>query len=142
MGFHRIDVSAVEQVFVGVRIVDPNPVHQIVLPHHFRAGTGGTLGRSRSDRRIGGLHLTCAAASSRHLKSSSGIREYSSNENIAVPSSNRKKGYREMLNKIKNKTPKNKRPGFPRASRSTKLSSTRHRGPGIGIIVFIGLLFR
>ena len=38
MGLHRVDIGAVEQRLVGVRIVSPDPVDQFVLPHHLRFG--------------------------------------------------------------------------------------------------------
>ena len=34
---HGVDVGAVQQVFVGVRVVGPDAFDQIVLPHHARA---------------------------------------------------------------------------------------------------------
>ena len=37
MRLHGVDIGAVEQVFVGIRIIGPDALDQIVLPHH--AGT-------------------------------------------------------------------------------------------------------
>jgi hypothetical protein len=34
---HRVDVGAVQQVFVGVGVIRPDALDQIVLPHHARA---------------------------------------------------------------------------------------------------------
>ena len=63
---HGVDIGAVEQVFVGVRIIRPDALDQIVLPHHARARGLGPLhhGRGRRHRdRIGrGLHLPGSAA--------------------------------------------------------------------------------
>ena len=36
MGLHGVDVGAVEQRLVGVRVVAAHPVDQVVLPHHLR----------------------------------------------------------------------------------------------------------
>ena len=46
MRLHGVDIGAVQQVFVGVGIVGPDPLDQIVLPHHARARRLGRLGRS------------------------------------------------------------------------------------------------
>ena len=72
---HGVDIGAVQQVFVGVRIIGSDAFDQIVLPHHARARRLGRLGRRRRRRsrrrrhgdRIGrGLHLPGAAAPIRH----------------------------------------------------------------------------
>ena len=36
MSLHGVDIGAVQQIFVGVRIVAPHAVNQIVLTHHLR----------------------------------------------------------------------------------------------------------
>jgi hypothetical protein len=38
MGAHGIDIGPVEQVLVGTRIVAPDPVNELILPHHAHAG--------------------------------------------------------------------------------------------------------
>ena len=71
MRFHGIDVGAVQQVFIGVGVIGPDPFYQIVLPHHprsWRLGRpqrhpGGRRHRNRFGR---GLHLGCAAAPTHH----------------------------------------------------------------------------
>ena len=40
---HGVDIGAVQQIFVGVRIVGPDAFDQIVLPHHARARRLGRL---------------------------------------------------------------------------------------------------
>ncbi len=47
MGHHGIDIGAVEQIFIGVRVIGPDAVHQIVLPHH---ATGRPLDLGRKWR--------------------------------------------------------------------------------------------
>ena len=48
MRLHGVDIGAVEQRLVGVRIVGFDPLDQIVLPHHLRlAGLGCLFGRLR-----------------------------------------------------------------------------------------------
>ena len=37
MRHHRVNIGAVEQIFVGVRIVGADAIDQIVLPHHLGA---------------------------------------------------------------------------------------------------------
>ena len=55
MRFHRIDIGAIKQVFVGMRIVPPNAIDELILPHHgsFRChanlrGSKDTRGRATS----------------------------------------------------------------------------------------------
>ena len=48
---HRVHVSAVEQVLVGVRIVALDPLDQVVLPHHPRLAPLRRLGDGRRERR-------------------------------------------------------------------------------------------
>jgi len=71
MRLHGVDIGAVQQVFVGVGIIRPDALDQIVLPHHARArGLGGFLhherGRRHGDRFGRGLHLPGGAAPIRH----------------------------------------------------------------------------
>ena len=72
MRLHGIDIGAVQQILVGVRVVGADAFDQIVLPHHARARRLGGLARRRRRRRrhgdrIGrGLHLPWAAAPIRH----------------------------------------------------------------------------
>ena len=67
---HGVDIGAVEQVFVGIGIIRPDAIDQIVLPHHARARRFRLLGYRRRGRHrnlIGrGLHLPGAAAPERH----------------------------------------------------------------------------
>jgi hypothetical protein len=35
---HGVDIGPVEQVFVGIGVVAPDPVNELVLPHHAHAG--------------------------------------------------------------------------------------------------------
>ncbi len=70
MRLHGVDIRAVQQVFVGVGVVRPDAIDEIVLPHHARAGRL-RLVRDRRRRRhrdlLGrGLHLPGAAAPERH----------------------------------------------------------------------------
>ena len=52
MRLHGVDIGAVEQVLVGVRIVGFDPVDQVVLPHHLRpAALLRLLDLGRHDRR-------------------------------------------------------------------------------------------
>ena len=51
MRLHGIDIGAVEQRFVGIRIVAADPLDQFVLPHHLR------LGRRASAFRCRGRHM-------------------------------------------------------------------------------------
>ena len=44
MRLHRVDIGAVEQRLVGVRIIGTDALDQIVLPHHLRLAGGGLLG--------------------------------------------------------------------------------------------------
>ena len=48
MRLHGVDIGAVEQILVGVRVVGADALDQIVLPHHARARRLGRLAR-RSD---------------------------------------------------------------------------------------------
>ena len=41
VGLHGVDIGAVQQIFVGVRIVAPHAVNQIVLTHHLRIDLRG-----------------------------------------------------------------------------------------------------
>jgi hypothetical protein len=71
MRLHGVDIGAVQKVFVGVRIIRPDALDQIVLPHHARArGLGRLLrhgrGRRHGDRFGRGLHLPGGAAPIRH----------------------------------------------------------------------------
>ena len=73
MRLHRVDIGAIEQILVGVRIVRPDAFDQIVLPHHARARGLGRPGRRRhrprrrhGDRFGRGLHLPGGAAPIRH----------------------------------------------------------------------------
>ncbi len=34
MRLHRIDIGAVEQILVGLRIIPPHPLDEFILPHH------------------------------------------------------------------------------------------------------------
>jgi hypothetical protein len=38
MRAHGVDIGPVEQVLVGIRIVAPDPVNELILPHHAHAG--------------------------------------------------------------------------------------------------------
>lgn len=58
MGHHGVDIGPVEQVFVGIGIIGPDPVHQVVLAHHF--GPNGLLGRQR--RGAAGAAATASVA--------------------------------------------------------------------------------
>ena len=54
MRLHGVDIGAVEQVLVGVRIVGLDPLDQVVLPHHLRpAALLRLLDLGRRDRRRG-----------------------------------------------------------------------------------------
>ena len=44
MRLHGVDIGAVEQLLVGVRIVFADPLDQLVLPHHLRLGLRGAAG--------------------------------------------------------------------------------------------------
>jgi hypothetical protein len=70
MRLHGVDIGAVEQVFVGVGVIRPDPLDQIVLPHHARAWRFRLLRhrRRRRDRDLTGcgLHLPGVAAPIRH----------------------------------------------------------------------------
>ena len=48
---HGVDIGAVQQVFVGVRIIGSDAFDQVILPHHARA---------RRFERLGGLGRRCA----------------------------------------------------------------------------------
>ena len=51
MGLHGVDVSAIEQRLVGIRIVAADPLDKVVLPHHRRlARLGGLFNRVSSGR--------------------------------------------------------------------------------------------
>ena len=67
---HGVDIGAVQQVFVGIGIIRPDALDQIVLPHHARARRFRLLrhGRRRRDRDLvgRGLHLPGVAAPIRH----------------------------------------------------------------------------
>jgi len=71
---HRVDVGPVEQRFVGVRIVGPDALDQLVLPHHSRTADFGRLfDRGRFGRRKGrrpqsrlGRHARQIARQMRH----------------------------------------------------------------------------
>jgi hypothetical protein len=73
---HGVDIGAVQQILVGVRIIGSDTFDQIVLPHHARArrferpgglGRGRQSGRRRHGNRIGrGLHLPGVSAPIRH----------------------------------------------------------------------------
>ena len=56
MRLHGVDIGAVQKVFVGVRVVRPDPLDQVVLPHH----AGAQLGGSRDDD--DGATATCSVA--------------------------------------------------------------------------------
>ena len=43
MGFHGVDIGAVEQRLVGLGIVAAHPVDQVVLPHHLRAAAAASV---------------------------------------------------------------------------------------------------
>ena len=45
MRLHGVDIGAVQQVFVGIGIIGPDALDQIVLPHHARARRLDRLGR-------------------------------------------------------------------------------------------------
>ncbi len=45
---HGVDIGAVQQVLVGVRVVGPDAFDQVVLPHHARARRFDRLGRPRA----------------------------------------------------------------------------------------------
>ncbi len=47
---HGVDIGAVEQVLVGVRIVTPHPLDQIVLPHH--AGSSARRASASADNNV------------------------------------------------------------------------------------------
>jgi hypothetical protein len=60
MGLHGVHIGAVQQRLVGLRIVAPYPLHQLVLPHHRRTGAFSGLFKvlcsrlhSRVERRSG-----------------------------------------------------------------------------------------
>ena len=68
---HGVDIGAVQKVFIGIRVVRPDALNQVVLPHHPRTRRLGRLHRRRHggrhrDRFGRGLHLGCAAAPIRH----------------------------------------------------------------------------
>ena len=48
MRLHRIDIGAVEQGFVGIRVVAADAIDQFVLPHHLRLGRPRQLFRRRA----------------------------------------------------------------------------------------------
>jgi hypothetical protein len=71
MRLHGVDIGAIQQILVGVRIIRPDALDQIVLPHHARTRRFGRLYRHSRRRRHGdrfgrGLHLPGAAAPIRH----------------------------------------------------------------------------
>ena len=53
MRLHGVDIGAVQQVLVGVGIVRPDALDQIVLPHHARTRRFGRLCRRGRQRRHG-----------------------------------------------------------------------------------------
>ena len=70
---HGVDIGAVQQIFVGVGIIRPDALDQIVLPHHTGTRRFHRLGGRRHSRawhhrnRFGrGLHLPWAVAPIRH----------------------------------------------------------------------------
>ena len=63
MRLHRVDIGAVEQRLVGVRIVSPDPVDQFVLPHHLRLRGGfGFSGASVDAPRSNGARVRAGSA--------------------------------------------------------------------------------
>ncbi len=68
---HGVDVGAIQQIFVGIRVIGPDAFDEVILPHHARARRLHRLHRRRRRRRHGdrigrGLHLPSAAAPVRH----------------------------------------------------------------------------
>ena len=61
MRLHGVDIGAVEQVLVGVRIVSAHPLDQVVLPHHLRR----LLGLSRLLSELAAKASTGAASGAR-----------------------------------------------------------------------------
>ena len=66
---HGVDIGAVQQVFVGVGVVGPDALDEVILTHHARARLGRT--RHRRSRGHGNrfgcaLHLRWSAASIHH----------------------------------------------------------------------------
>ena len=58
MRLHRIDVGAVEQILVGVRVVGTDFLNQVVLPHDPARGLAGRAGA------VAGATATCSVAAS------------------------------------------------------------------------------
>ena len=56
MGPHGVDVGAIQQILIGIRVVGPDALDQIILPHHARARrfrrlrAGHRYGRGRRHR--------------------------------------------------------------------------------------------
>ena len=68
---HGVDIGAVKQILVGIRVIGPDAFDEVILPHHARTRRFGRPHRRRRRRRHGdrfgrGLHLRLAAAPIRH----------------------------------------------------------------------------
>ncbi len=79
MGHHGVNVGPVEQRLVGVRIVGPDPLDQVILPHHpgwraFGRPCNRRECRRRGDRAGGSFHLTRTPAPVRHFHYLNGFR--------------------------------------------------------------------
>src|SRR6516165_3449874 len=75
MSLHGVDVGAVEQRLVGVWVIAPYPLDQVVLPHHLRlpgrflddrGGWGNGRRARRPDRGLL-LHARKVGARARHI---------------------------------------------------------------------------
>ncbi len=75
---HGVDIGAIEQILVGIRIIRPDTLDEVVLPHHPRPRRFGPLGHGQRRRyrdRIGrGLHLPGSATPERHRATASARR--------------------------------------------------------------------